>query len=115
MLTWLKKDIEAAARTGARWRIAFFARTAGRRGQDAPEREQLLPALAEAGVDLVLTGNTAGWQRSKPGPAPLFVALNSGAGPQAAALVIDAGDGALSGVLLDQAGLECDRFALPPR
>lgn len=71
MLTWLKADL---AQTQARWIIAYWHHPPYSRGShdsdndSEPEmgdmRRHVLPVLEAAGVDLVLTGHSHGYERS---------------------------------------------------
>lgn len=104
MLQWLQQDLAAAQAAGARWLIAFFHHppySKGTHDSDDPldsggrmldMRSHALPVLEAAGVDLVLTGHSHGYERS--------VLLDGHYGPSASltpAMVRDAGDGAAAG------------------
>lgn len=76
MLQWLQQDLAAAQANGARWLIAFFHHppySDGTHRSDDPldsggrmadMRQHALPLLEAAGVDLVLSGHSHGYERS---------------------------------------------------
>ncbi len=69
MLTWVKADLAASK---ARWNIAFWHHPPYSKGSHDSDTERgmiemrtvFLPALEAAGIDLVLTGHSHGYERS---------------------------------------------------
>ena len=97
MMTWLQQDVAA---TTQRWVIAFWHHppyTKGSHNSDAEAqliemRQNALPILEDAGVDLVLTGHSHSYERS-------FL-LNGHYGTSATltpAMIVDGGDGRADG------------------
>ena len=66
MLEWLKADL---AGSSSLWKIAFFHHppySSSERGPNMLVRDQIVPVLEDAGVDLVLTGHDHHTERTKP-------------------------------------------------
>ena len=97
MLTWLRADL---ASTSQPWLIVFFHHppySKGSHNSDAETeliemRQNALPILEDAGVDLVLTGHSHSYERSY-----LIDGHYGSSGTFTSAMTIDAGDGSDTG------------------
>jgi hypothetical protein len=101
MLSWLKADLAA---THSRWLIAFFHHppySKGAHDSDNPAnegnkqiemRQNALPLLEAAGVDLVLSGHSHSYERSR-----LISGHYGASATLAPSMVLNAGDGSVRG------------------